>query len=118
MSLTSTTSLELNIRQLILSDLASNIGEVETNDAAADSVLSAIDLVTSKVKTRVVDEEDGEEDTVKEEEEEFAEQRVFMVCTSNMVFSLCVSPILAQFASAMQHWLRRTRCEPPELSCQ
>jgi len=43
-------SLELNVRQLILTDIAANIGEGR-NDADS-SVSSAINLVTSKVETR------------------------------------------------------------------
>ncbi|KAJ8463246.1 hypothetical protein ONZ51_g10373 [Trametes cubensis] len=61
--------LELNIRQLILSDLATSIGEAKSN------VASAIDLITSKVETRVTVEEANID---AEENEEVQEQRVFM----------------------------------------
>lgn len=61
--------LELNIRQLILTDIAANIGESK-EDHDDPSVLSAIDLVTSKVETRAVDEGS--------EVEEAQEERVFM----------------------------------------
>ncbi|KAI0822734.1 atypical/PIKK/PI4K protein kinase [Trametes gibbosa] len=67
-------NLELNIRQLILSDLAASVGEVKT-EAADGSVLSAVDLITSKVETRDVSAEpNGEEHGI----DEFAEDRVFM----------------------------------------
>ncbi|KAH9952080.1 atypical/PIKK/PI4K protein kinase [Amylocystis lapponica] len=62
-------SLELNIRQLIFTDLASNIGESK-NEAETHEVLSAIDLVTSKVEMRAVQEE--------VELEDVEQQRVFM----------------------------------------
>ncbi|OBZ65790.1 hypothetical protein A0H81_14348 [Grifola frondosa] len=61
--------LELNIRQLILSDLASNI-EAFKDETENAEVLTTIDLVTSKVETRAVSDQ-----TVSEELEE---ERVFM----------------------------------------
>ena len=64
-----TSSLELNIHQLILSDLASNVGEAKIDPQTAD-VTTAVDLVTSKVETRAV-EDVAEEDNV--------DVRVFMV---------------------------------------
>lgn len=68
-------SLELNIRQLILSDLAASIGEAKSN-VADSNVVSAIDLITSKVETRVA----AEEANVNSEgNEDVQEQRVFMV---------------------------------------
>ncbi|KAI0362486.1 atypical/PIKK/PI4K protein kinase [Trametes cingulata] len=66
--------LELNIRQLILSDLAASVGEVKA-EHPDENVQSAIDLITSKVETRAVHEEaqgtqaDGQGDE---------EERVFM----------------------------------------
>ena len=77
-------SLELNVRQLILSDLAFNIGEVrKTTDS--DNVLSAIDLITSRVETRALEDDDNSEQPHQSDNEEqqsgdMAEQRVFMVC--------------------------------------
>ena len=65
--------MEFNIRQLILTDLARNIGE-RKDHASEHDLTPAIDLVTSHVQTRdqpVQDVENGEE----EEEEE----RIFMV---------------------------------------
>ena len=65
--------MEFDIRQLILTDLARNIGECKDHSSEHD-LTPAIDLVTSHVQTRdqpVQDAEDGEE----EEEEE----RIFMV---------------------------------------
>lgn len=64
-------SLEFNIRQLILTDLARNIGECKDH-ASEHDLTPAIDLVTSHVQTRdhpVQDTEDEEED----------EERIFMV---------------------------------------
>ncbi|EPS96826.1 hypothetical protein FOMPIDRAFT_1052946 [Fomitopsis schrenkii] len=55
--------LELNIRQLILSDLASNVVEAKADPQKVD-ITTAVGLVTSKVETRAVDdvaEEDSEE---------------------------------------------------------
>ncbi|KAI0647399.1 atypical/PIKK/PI4K protein kinase [Trametes meyenii] len=66
--------LELNIRQLIFSDLATNIGEVKT-DVLERNVQSAIDLITSKVETRAVCEEPPEEEIEEDAEEA---KRVFM----------------------------------------
>lgn len=67
-------SLELNIRQLILSDLAASVGEVKT-DTPDSSVLSAVDLITSRVETRDVSGEHNSADAAEED----AEERVFMV---------------------------------------
>ena len=83
-------SLELNIRQLILSDLAESVGDVKGQDADADDVVSAIDLITSRVETRQLskscDEQHGlpnghavNGDSHKDDEA-VAEERVFMVC--------------------------------------
>ena len=61
-------SLEINIHQLILSDLADNIGESK-GDIHDDTYSLSVDLVTSQVETRAVPEEtDGEQ-----------AERVFMV---------------------------------------
>ena len=46
-------SLEINVRQLILADLAENIRDFK-DDEPTSGYLSAIDLVTSKVGTREV----------------------------------------------------------------
>ncbi|THH17523.1 hypothetical protein EW146_g3305 [Bondarzewia mesenterica] len=66
--------LEFNIHQLILSDLAANIGE-SYNDPNSDATLdSCVDLVTSKVTTRAIQEGvvlNGDAKTV-------LEQKVFM----------------------------------------
>ncbi|OCH92135.1 atypical/PIKK/PI4K protein kinase [Obba rivulosa] len=63
--------LELDIRRLILSDLASNIGESKENPEE-NGFSAAIELVTSQVETRAVPE-------VSENEEEADEgERVFM----------------------------------------
>ncbi|KAI0934808.1 hypothetical protein AcW1_006214 [Taiwanofungus camphoratus] len=61
--------LELNIRQLVLADIASNIGESRLDQENSD-VLSTIDLVRSKVETRVVPENSDPQDT--------EENRVYM----------------------------------------
>ncbi|OSD08514.1 atypical/PIKK/PI4K protein kinase [Trametes coccinea BRFM310] len=66
--------LELNTRQLILSDLAASIGEVKT-DTADRNVLSAIDLITSRVETRVVEDK---AEAPQENGVEQTEERVFM----------------------------------------
>ena len=61
------TSLEINIHQLILSDLAVNIGEAKYDTPEAN-LLPSIELVTSQVETRAVSEEETEKP-----------ERVFMV---------------------------------------
>ena len=99
-------SLELNIRQLILSDLASNIGEVKADKAAADSVLSAIDLITSKVETRAIDESHGRNEIVEErKEEESAEEREEKEPTEERVFMVRISilPSHPFISCAMRH---------------
>lgn len=68
-----TRSLELNIRQLILSDLASNVVEAKADPQKVD-ITTAVGLVTSKVETRAVD------DVAEEDSEEV---RVFMVSISD-----------------------------------
>ena len=78
-------SLEFNIRQLALSDLAANIGE-SREEGENPEVLSAIDLITSKVETRVLHEEAREDEKEEESEEESEEgHRVFMVRASKSV---------------------------------
>lgn len=68
-------SLELNIHQLILSDLATNIG-LSKDDPTDAELLTSIELVTSQVETRVVpDEEESEQP-----------QRVFMVSSTVQLF--------------------------------
>lgn len=78
--------MEFNIHQLILADLATNIGESK-EDAHTPEYLTAIDNVTSKVATRDVSdaEEESREmangDAVNEVNgDRESEQRVFMVC--------------------------------------
>ena len=112
-------SLELNIRQLILSDLASSIGEAKAPVVQSDSVLSAIDLITSRVETRVSsDEEDDEQvDDERGKEEDTKEERVFMVCDLDLRF---LSPHLnhpAQLKGPMQYWLRGISCQSTQHAC-
>lgn len=75
-------SLELNIHQLILSDLAANIGE-SRDDATTPEYLAAIDHVTSKIATRDVSLDEGgvheNGDAASGLEGHGKEQRVFMV---------------------------------------
>ncbi|TFK94778.1 atypical/PIKK/PI4K protein kinase [Polyporus arcularius HHB13444] len=70
--------LELNIRQLILSDLASNIGEAKAEAPQGEGVLFAVDLVTSRVETRALAAAEQQEDTPGEAGEEAVQERVFM----------------------------------------
>ena len=72
-------SLELNIHQLVLSDLAENIGQSKggIHDEAFDV---SIDLVTSQVETRIIPGEGREEENAEKPE------RVFMVC---FLFAVC-----------------------------
>ena len=72
--LTRSCSLEFNIRQLILTDLARNIGECKDH-ASEHDLTPAIDLVTSHVQTRDQTTQDVEDGEGEGEEEE----RIFMV---------------------------------------
>jgi phosphatidylinositol 4-kinase len=67
-------SLEFNIHQLILSDLAASVG-ASKDDPADPTIDSSIDLIASNVTTRAIftDDEDGSSVNVS------LEQRVFMV---------------------------------------
>jgi phosphatidylinositol 4-kinase A len=70
--------LEFNIHQLVLTDLARNIGESK-HSAEDESVSSAIDLVTSKLQTRVVDvETENSINGSASEDTESSNDRVFM----------------------------------------
>lgn len=66
-------SLELNIHQRILSDIASNIGDTE------EDILYSRNLIASKVHTRAGDEDNFEEDGSNGSPED-EESGVFMVC--------------------------------------
>lgn len=61
-------SLELNIHQRILSDIASNVGNTK------DDFLDSRDLIAANVRTRA-----EETDTIDGSEEDKTVQRVFMV---------------------------------------
>lgn len=73
-------SLELNIHQRILSDIASNIGETE------EDILYSQNLIASKVNTRASHADDSEkaEDRALKESSEVQPPRVFMVCQRNL----------------------------------
>ena len=95
--------MDFDIHQLILSDLATNIGEAKDESDNRD-VVSAIELVTSKVETRALPENEPESVVL--------EARVFMV---RQVTPFCATPmcscLVAEFQCAMQYWLCGTRCE-------
>ena len=80
-------SLEFNIHQLILTDLAANIGESK-EDAHTQEYLTAIDHVTSKVETRAVSDEKEDKgingDVINGDNGDAAMQRVFMVRTAQL----------------------------------
>lgn len=80
----SISSLELNIHQRILSDIASNIGETE------EDILYSQNLIASKVNTRASDVDDPEraEDRALKESSEVQPPRVFMVCQRNLTMIL------------------------------
>lgn len=95
-ALTTPASLEFNIRQLVLSDLAESVGQAKGEAAQSDDVVAAIDLVTSRVETRApsryVDKTDGlpnghaagqAPNGLPQEDGEALKQqeRVFMVCS-------------------------------------
>ncbi|THH29581.1 hypothetical protein EUX98_g4604 [Antrodiella citrinella] len=71
--------LEFNIHQLILSDIATNIGESK-EDASTPEVLTTIDNVTSKVATRAeyAEQDEGTEGHTQNDVKHATEQRVFM----------------------------------------
>jgi len=52
-----TCSLEFNIHQLILSDLAASVG-ASKDDPADPTIDTSIDLITSNVTTRAISEDD------------------------------------------------------------
>ena len=72
-------SLEFNIHQLILSDLAASVG-ASKDDPADPTIDSSVDLITSNVTTRAISTDDAIESSVNAN----LEQRVFMVSVSHM----------------------------------
>ena len=70
-------SLEFNIHQLILSDLAASVG-ASKDDPADPTIDSSVDLITSKVTTRAISTDDENESSISAN----LEQRVFMVSAS------------------------------------
>ena len=72
-------SLEFDIHQLILSDLAASVG-ASKDDPADPTIDSSVDLITSKVTTRAISTDDVNESSVNAD----SEQRVFMVRVSHM----------------------------------
>lgn len=74
----------MNIRQLVLSDLATNVLEAKDDPQQVD-ITAAADLVTSKVETRAV------EDVVEEDSEEV---RVFMVSVMLVIFVFAHAPLV------------------------
>jgi hypothetical protein len=72
-------SLEFNIHQLILSDLAASVG-ASKDDPADPTIDSSVDLITSNVTTRAIATDDSNEGSVNAN----LEQRVFMVGFSHM----------------------------------
>jgi len=100
-------SLEFNIRQLILTDLARNIGECKDH-ASEHDLTPAIDLVTSHVQTRDQQHVEGEEED---------EERIFMVRRLLPIHPLNVSTDLPDVTTVrcydtVQHWIRRTGSQP------
>lgn len=99
-------SLELNIHQLILSDLAASIGESKDHTQCPD-VTEAIEVVASKVATRdVVEAQMIHSD---EAETEVTEERVFMVRQLDLAHTLLAfnSRPVVQLPCAMQYWICR-----------
>jgi phosphatidylinositol 4-kinase len=72
-------SLEFDIHQLILSDLAASVG-ASKDDPADPTIDSSVDLITSNVTTRAISTGDANEGSVNAN----LEQRVFMVGVSHM----------------------------------
>jgi phosphatidylinositol 4-kinase len=66
-------SLELNIRQLVLTDIATNIGKCR-HDSSTDDLEPTIELITSKVETRDVSSEASQE----------MDERMFMASGSRL----------------------------------
>ena len=72
---------------MILSDLASSVGEVKYGAADDNNVLSAIDLITSRVETRALGDGENPDGPLGGDGNEVAEpveQRVFMVCNLSL----------------------------------
>ena len=92
--------MEFNIRQLILTDLARNIGECKDH-ASEHDLTPAIDLVTSHVQTR--------DQTAQDAEEEEEEGRIFMVRSHLSAPSASLSNVMiVRRYDTVQHRVRRT----------
>jgi len=74
-------SLEFNIHQLILSDLAASVG-ASKDDPADPTIHSSIDLITSNVTTRAIPKDSINGSSL----DTSLEQRVFMVCVPCIVW--------------------------------
>ena len=73
-------SLEFNIHQLILSDLAASVG-ASKDDPADPTIDSSVDLITSNVTTRAIFTDDADESSISAS----LEQRVFMVSVPHIL---------------------------------
>ena len=106
-------SLEFNIHQLILSDLATSVG-ASKDDPADPTVDTSIDLITSNVTTRAIS-----KDVV--DVNAGSDERVFMVCVPPASAWLFSKSSVVRFQSEMQYRVRGALCEhigytPPNYS--
>jgi hypothetical protein len=99
-------SLDFNIHQLILSDLAASVGASKA-DPADPTIDSSIDLITSNVTTRAISKDDVDLNSTSSGEGE----RVFMVGVPSGHWCHNFTVILVGFKSEMQHRVRGALCE-------
>ena len=106
---------EFNILQLILTDLARNIGECKDH-APGNDLAPAIDLVTSPFHTR--DQPVQEVEDVEEVEERiFMVSRLFTFLTPPSVSADLLDVRVGCLYDAVQYWIRGTGCQPFGRTC-
>lgn len=92
-------SLEFNIHQLILSDLAASVG-ASKDDPADPTIDTSIDLITSNVTTRAISKDDVDLNGTNAGSDE----RVFMVCvppaSARLFVNLVRSPLRERDATS------------------
>ena len=99
-------SLEFNIHQLILSDLAASVG-ASKDDPADPTIDSSVDLITSNVTTRAIFTDDADESGVNAG----LEQRVFMVSVLTYFSMIILSSSPVGFEGEVQYRVRRALSE-------
>lgn len=111
-----TCSLEFNIHQLILSDLATSVG-ASKDDPADPTIDTSIDLITSNVTTRAISKDDLDVNGANAGSDE----RVFMVRVPPDSARLFSTMSVVRVESEVQYRVRGALCEhidvtPPKYS--